>query len=84
MWLYTCDSLDFGRGFPKFGTILGEFLRDETGSGRGVHRFWHFLIQKPRSNISPFSDFSHFSGIFGVGVVYLGVAGPGAAKLASL
>ena len=84
MWLYTCDSLDFGRGFPKFGTILGEFLRDETGSGRGVHRFWHFLIQKPRSNFSPFSDFSHFSGIFGVGVVYLGMAGPGAAKLASL
>ena len=55
--------------FADFPWISGGFLRDETGSGRGVHRFWHFLIQKPRSNFSSFYDFSHFSGIFGVGVV---------------
>ena len=65
----------FGTFGADFGGFRGGFLRDETGSGRGVHRFWHFLIQKPRSNFSPFSDFCHFSGIFGVGVVYSGVAG---------
>ena len=55
--------------FADFPWISGGFLRDETGSGRGVHRFWHFLIQKPRSNFSPFCDFCPISRIFGVGVV---------------
>ena len=50
-------------------TNFGGFLRDETGLGRGVHRFWHFLIQKPRSNFSSFYGFTRISGIFGVGVV---------------
>ena len=73
-WVVTCGCfgathLILAAVAADFERFLGGFLRDETGSGRGVHRFWHFLIQKPRSNFSPFYDFSHFSGIFGVGVV---------------
>ena len=56
--------------FMSFGHFFPQFLRDETGSGRGVHRFWGSPIQKSRSNFSLFSDFSLISGIFGVGVVY--------------
>ena len=68
--VYTGDyGLDLTRGGLDFDEFWGGFLRDETGSGRGVHRFWHFLIQKPRSNFSPFFNFTRFSGIFGVGVV---------------
>ena len=65
----TRISCDFDTFWGRFEWILRGFLRDETGLGRGVHRFWHFLIQKPRSNFSPFSNFTRFSGIFGVGVV---------------
>ena len=69
MWIFDEFGYTLRRFLTLFGVKIGGFLRDETGSGRGVHRFWHFLIQKPRSNFSPFSDFCHFSGIFGVGVV---------------
>ena len=67
------DFSEFWVHFEAFSALFGVkiegFLRDETGLGRGVHRFWHFSIQKPRSNFSPFCDFTRISGIFGVGVV---------------
>ena len=74
----NCGSIGFPTlSFANFPWFLGVILRDGTGSGRGVHRFWGSPIQKSRSNFSPFFHFSHFSGIFGVGVVYLGVTGLG-------
>ena len=62
-WVF-CD-------FPRF---FPHFLRDETGSGRGVHRFWGVPIQKSRSNFTPFSHFSPNFRFFGVGVVYSGIS----------
>ena len=59
--------------FHKFGQFWGWFLRDETGLGRGVHRFWGCLIQKSRSLFGHFSRFFPIFWIFGVGVVYSGI-----------
>ena len=72
-------SVEFGlklvRGIDlgDFPSILAQFLRDETGVGRGVHRFWGVPIQKSRSLFGHFSRFFPIFWIFGVGVVYSGI-----------
>jgi len=46
-----------------------EFLRDEIGSGRGVHRKMGVLIQKSRSLFRGEMGNLRIFGILGVGVV---------------
>ena len=77
LWIFDLVSVIYGsvtRVFCDFPRFCPHFLRDETGVGRGVHRFWGVPIQKSRSNFSPFSHFSPDSGISGVGVVYSGIS----------
>ena len=64
--VYGACDLDL-RIFPDF---TPHFLRDETDSGRGVHRFWGVLIQKSRSLFGHFFGFYPNFGVFGVGVLY--------------
>ena len=72
-------SVEFGlklvRGIDlgDFPSILAQFLRDETGVGRGVHRFWGVPIQKSRSLFGLFFGFYPNFRISGVGVVYSGI-----------
>ena len=47
----------------------GDFLRDEIGSGRGVHRKMGVLIQKSRSLFRGKMGNLRIFGILGVGVV---------------
>jgi len=48
-------ELIFALDFVNFDHFYAHFLRDETGSGRGVHRFWGVPIQKSRSLFGHFS-----------------------------